>query len=64
MAFRFHPDYYGHRQSAFNGTIEGGESASSIIQKIHRAPQQGNEMEASPTLPTALLFMYQWNTSQ
>lgn len=60
MAFRSHPDYYGHRESAFHGTIEGGESASSIIQKIHRAPQQGNEMK-SPSRPP---FMYQWNTSQ
>lgn len=51
MAFRSHPNYYGHRQSAFSETIEGGESASSIIQKIHRGPQQGNEMEASPSPP-------------
>lgn len=45
MAFRSHPSYYGHRQSAFSETIEGTESAFSIIQKIHRGPQQGNEMD-------------------
>ncbi len=28
-----------------SGTIEASESASSIIQKIHRGPQQGNEMD-------------------
>lgn len=28
--------------------IEGSEFASSIIQKIHRSPQQGNEMDDSP----------------
>lgn len=48
MAFRSHPNYYGHRQSAFSEAIEGGESASSIIQKIHRGPQQENEMPPPP----------------
>ena len=34
--------YSGHIHSR---RIEGSESASSIIQKIHRGPQQGNEMD-------------------
>ena len=50
MAFRSHPSYYGHPQSAFSGMIEGNESAPGIIQKIYRGPQQGNEMDARPLL--------------
>lgn len=51
MVFRSYPSYYGHPQSAFSEAIEGNESASSIIQKIHRAPQQGNEMDAFSPSP-------------
>lgn len=49
-----------------SGRIEGSESASSIIQKIHRGPQQGNEMDNSPspflcihgTLQSNMLSLY------
>lgn len=34
-----------------SGRIERSESASSIIQKIHRGPQQGNEIDDSPPPP-------------
>lgn len=60
MALRSRPSYYGHPQSAFSETIEGIESASSIIQKIHRGPQWGNEVDYF----FSLLFMYPWSASQ
>lgn len=50
MAFRSHPFYYGHPQSAFSGTSEGNESAPGIIQEIYRGLQQANEMDAWPFL--------------
>lgn len=62
MVFGSNPSYYGHPQSAFSGMIEGNESAPSIIQKIHRDPQQGNEMDppsdTATTTTTATTIFY------